>query len=108
MDCIQVKKLEWNYVHAIADSGSYGEKVCKGKEGKEKHELSYFRPYWNIISNRVITHFTSSFYLLLFFLQGMEAFRVAAAREKVCIDGDVHKIGRRPTTKEFEFVILTS
>ncbi|KAF8374519.1 mgl-3, partial [Pristionchus pacificus] len=57
-----VKKLEWNYVHAIADSGSYGEK-------------------------------------------GMEAFRVAAAREKVCIDGDVHKIGRRPTTKEFESII---
>ncbi|GMR47345.1 hypothetical protein PMAYCL1PPCAC_17540, partial [Pristionchus mayeri] len=57
-----VKKLEWNYVHAIADSGSYGEK-------------------------------------------GMEAFRVAAARENVCIDGDVHKIGRRPTTKEFESII---
>lgn len=63
MVCIQVKKLEWNYVHAIADSGSYGEKVCKGKEGKEEHELSSFRPYLNVMSNRIITHFKSPFHV---------------------------------------------
>ncbi|CAP37091.2 Protein CBR-MGL-3 [Caenorhabditis briggsae] len=53
--------LEWTYVHAIADTGSYGER-------------------------------------------GMDSFRAAAAENGICIDGDVQKISRRWTEKNFRYV----
>ncbi|PAV56437.1 hypothetical protein WR25_06767 [Diploscapter pachys] len=54
----QIKKLEWTYVHAIADTGSYGER-------------------------------------------GMDSFRAYATEKGICIDGDVQKISRRWTEKNF-------
>ncbi|CAJ0572481.1 unnamed protein product, partial [Mesorhabditis spiculigera] len=57
-----IKELEWTYVHAIADTGSYGER-------------------------------------------GMDSFRAAATELGVCIDGDVHKIGRGWTSKNFKELI---
>ncbi|PAV63999.1 hypothetical protein WR25_00258 [Diploscapter pachys] len=53
-----IKKLEWTYVHAIADTGSYGER-------------------------------------------GMDSFRAYATEKGICIDGDVQKISRRWTEKNF-------
>ncbi|KAK6040791.1 hypothetical protein COOONC_21705 [Cooperia oncophora] len=58
-----VRELEWNYVHAIADTGSYGER-------------------------------------------GMDSFRAAATELGICIDGDVHKIGRRWTDKNFRDLLV--
>ncbi|ETN68417.1 7 transmembrane receptor, partial [Necator americanus] len=53
-----VRELDWTYVHAIADTGSYGER-------------------------------------------GMDSFRAAATELGICIDGDIHKISRRWTDKNF-------
>ncbi|CCD74029.2 G-protein coupled receptors family 3 profile domain-containing protein [Caenorhabditis elegans] len=55
--------LEWTYVHAIADTGSYGER-------------------------------------------GMDSFRAAAAENGICIDGDVQKISRRWTEKNFRDLLI--
>lgn len=60
---IQVKRLNWTYVHAIAVTGSYGER-------------------------------------------GMDSFRAAADVEGICIDGSVHKIGRRWTDEDFRHFLL--
>ncbi|KAE9421877.1 hypothetical protein Angca_005593 [Angiostrongylus cantonensis] len=53
-----VRDLDWTYVHAIADTGSYGER-------------------------------------------GLDSFRAAATDFGICIDGDVHKISRQWTEKNF-------
>ncbi|CAD6192799.1 unnamed protein product [Caenorhabditis auriculariae] len=58
-----IQALEWTYVHAIADTGSYGER-------------------------------------------GMDSFRAAAAENGICIDGDVQKISRRWTEKNFRDLLL--
>ncbi|KIH60262.1 ligand-binding protein, receptor family [Ancylostoma duodenale] len=58
-----VRELDWTYVHAIADTGSYGER-------------------------------------------GMDSFRAAATELGICIDGDVHKISRRWTDKNFRDLLI--
>nr|CDJ81180.1 Extracellular ligand-binding receptor and GPCR domain containing protein [Haemonchus contortus] len=58
-----IRELDWTYVHAIADTGSYGER-------------------------------------------GMDSFRAAATDLGICIDGDVHKIGRRWTDKNFRDLLI--
>ncbi|PIO60226.1 hypothetical protein TELCIR_18282, partial [Teladorsagia circumcincta] len=58
-----IRELDWTYVHAIADTGSYGER-------------------------------------------GMDSFRAAATELGICIDGDVHKIGRRWTDKNFRDLLI--
>ncbi|WKY04772.1 hypothetical protein Q1695_005634 [Nippostrongylus brasiliensis] len=58
-----VRALDWTYVHAIADTGSYGER-------------------------------------------GMDSFRAAATELGICIDGDVHKISRRWTDKNFRDLLV--
>ncbi|KAK6749508.1 hypothetical protein RB195_001862 [Necator americanus] len=58
-----VRELDWTYVHAIADTGSYGER-------------------------------------------GMDSFRAAATELGICIDGDIHKISRRWTDKNFRDLLI--
>uniref|UniRef100_A0A7E4UNY4 G_PROTEIN_RECEP_F3_4 domain-containing protein n=1 Tax=Panagrellus redivivus TaxID=6233 RepID=A0A7E4UNY4_PANRE len=57
-----VAQLNWTYVHAVADTGSYGER-------------------------------------------GMDSFRAAATENGICIDGDIHKIGRNWNDTNFTDLI---
>ncbi|VDM76542.1 unnamed protein product, partial [Strongylus vulgaris] len=63
LQLFRVRELGWTYVHAIADTGSYGER-------------------------------------------GMDSFRAAATEMGICIDGDVHKISRRWTDKNYRDLLI--
>ncbi|KJH51868.1 7 transmembrane receptor [Dictyocaulus viviparus] len=85
-----VRELDWTYVHAIADTGSYG-------------TLSFMI---NNCANHSVEKKTWRIIYCGIGERGMDSFRAAATEFGICIDGDVHKISRRWTETNFRDLLI--